>query len=90
MDDLHVEMKLCISFFYFLFLGIFPVSVGSLFKDVSSSECLVSIDGIIIEKLYYRVICLESLRENHEKSVSLASLLVEFWTLDFWDTKQAY
>jgi len=65
MDNLRVEMKLCISLCYFLFSALFSISVRGLFNDaVSSSECAVSIGGIIIEKSYYRIICLEGLRKT--------------------------
>ena len=52
MDDICVEMNLCVSSFYFLFSAILTISVCGLFNDaVSSSECVVSIGGIVIEKL---------------------------------------
>ena len=64
MDDLRVEMKLYVSLYYFLFSALFAINVCGLFNDaVSSSECIVSIGGIVIEKLYYRIICLEALRK---------------------------
>jgi len=62
-DDICVEMKLCIISFYLLFSAILTINVCGLFNGaVSSSECVVSIGSIIIEKLYYRIICLEGLR----------------------------
>jgi hypothetical protein len=55
--------------FYYLFSAVFTINVCGLFNDaVSSSECVVPIGGFIIEKLYYRIICLEGLRKTAKKA----------------------